>query len=87
MITPIFIPMNYRSGHFDISSVHHPIILLVFAVLPVLLDFLFLGLGLASIVIKNDKITNFFMEMTLTFLGLSTLGIVSWIIVELFSCI
>lgn len=59
MITPMFIPMNYGSGHFDVSSVHHPIILLVFAVLPVLLDFLFLGLGLASIAIKNDKITDF----------------------------
>ena len=87
MITPIFIPMNYGSGYFDISSVHHPIILLGFVVFPILLTFLFIGAGLAAMAFDEGNITNVSMKIGTVFFGFVVLGFVFFILFELFSCI
>ena len=87
MITPIFIPMNYGSGHFDISSVHHPIVLLVFVVLPILLTTIFCGLGAISMVFNSHNFTVKIMTIAMMFFGSAILGAVIFAIAELFSCI
>lgn len=87
MITPIFIPMNHGSGYFDISSVHHPVILFVFVILPILVTFLIMGSGLVAMVFDEENITDVLMKMGTVFFGFIILGFVFWIIAELISCI